>query len=497
MRGPQEVLLPKVYAFVSHQQLPMPLLALLAPIVTLLPQQGGAAPQARAADVPKPPVRMIAEWEPAKGAMIRWPLKVPDACVVELAEDDTLFLLVNEQDEAAARAKMQALHIAPEHLQVVRCSVASDWPRDWGPHQLFDGDGRWCMVDHVFSGYPIYDRAPKDRAPQMTIDTGPGDDAVSGELAAKCGAHLVPFPATLTGGNFLNDGHGTAFCTQALLDEARAHCSEAELRAMLAARMGIDRLVVLENTEVAGIQHIDCWLKVLDAERLLVKRPPKGHNEAAPIERNLRKLRQLKNAFGRPYEIVRIDCPRVKVLEFDEHEPIAAYTNSLILNQKVLVPLYQVDGDAAAIATWQRAMPGHEVVGFAWDRWLHFDALHCRSRAVFDRDMLRLAHAPLPAQVTAGERGVEVSAWIRSLGEAQIDADACCVRFRVAGAADWQRAPLRRVDGDVWRAALQELGDGAQVEYCLEARDTGGEVRVHPVGAPRVTHAFQVRVIDR
>jgi len=380
---------------------------------------------------------------------------------------------------------------------VVRCSVASDWPRDWGPHQLFDGDGRWCMVDHVFSGYPIYDRAPKDRAPQMTIDTGPGDDAVSGELAAKCGAHLVPFPATLTGGNFLNDGHGTAFCTQALLDEARAHCSEAELRAMLAARMGIDRLVVLENTEVTGIQHIDCWLKVLDPERLLVKRPPKGHNEEAPIERNLRKLRRLMSAFGRPYQIVRIDCPRVKVREFDENEPIAAYTNSLILNQKVLVPLYQVDGDAAAIATWQRAMPGHEVVGFAWDRWLHFDALHCRSRAVFDRDMLRLAHAPLPAQVTAGERGVEVSAWIRSLGEAQIDADACCVRFRVAGAADWQRAPLRRVDGDVWRAALQELGDGAQVEYCLEARDTGGEVRVHPVGAPRVTHAFTVRASDR
>jgi len=472
--------------------------ALLFSVAWLLQGVATAAPSPpQSPPLPTPPVRMIAEWEPAKGAMIRWPLKVPDACVVELAEDDTLFLLVNEQDEAAARAKMEALDIAPEHLQVVRCSIASDWPRDWGPHQLFDGDGRWCMVDHVFSGYPIYDRAPKDRAPQMTIDTGPGDDAVSGELAAHCGAHLVPFPATLTGGNFLNDGHGTAFCTQALLDEARAHCSEAELRAMLAARMGIDRLVVLENTEVTGIQHIDCWLKVLDAERLLVKRPPKGHNEEAPIERNLTKLRRLKNAFGRPYEIVRIDCPRVKVLEFDEHEPIAAYTNSLILNQKVLVPLYQVGGDAAAIATWQRAMPGHEVVGFAWDQWLHFDALHCRSRAVFDRDMLRLAHAPLPAQVAAGERGVEVSAWIRSLGEAQIDADACCVRFRVAGAPGWRSAPLRPVDGDVWRAELQQLGDGAQVEYYLEARDSGGEVRVHPVGAPRVTHAFQVRVTDR
>ena len=142
-------------------------------------------------------------------------------------------------------------------------------------------------------------------------------------------------------------------------------------------------------------------------------------------------------------------------------------------------------------------MPGHEVVGFAWDQWLHFDALHCRSRAVFDRDMLRLAHAPLPEQGTAAERGVEVTAWIRSLGEAAVDADACCVRFRVAGAGDWRRASLRRVDGDMWRAELEPLDAGARVEYYLEASDTGGEVRVHPVGAPRVTHAFTVQASDR
>jgi len=465
----------------------MTLLPLLCPTVSLLAAAAAPSPQ-----LPTPPVRMIAEWEPARGAMVRWPLRVPDACVVELAEDDVLFLLVNEADEAAARARMEELGVAPEHVQLVRCSADSEWPRDWGPHQLFDGQGRWCMVDHVFAGYPIYDREPKDRAPEMTIETGPGDDAVSGELAQRFGAQLVPFPATLTGGNFLNDGHGTAFCTRSLLDEARAHVTEAELRAHLRARLGIGRLVVLENTEVVGIQHIDCWLKVLDAERLLVKRPPKGHNEEAPIERNLDKLRQLKNAFGRPYQILRVDCPRVKVREFDENEPIAAYTNSLILNDKVLVPLYQVDGDQAALATWRAAMPGHEVVGFAWDQWLHFDALHCRSRAVFDRDMLRLAHAPLPAQVDAGAQGVAVSAWLRSLGDAQVDAESCWVFFREVGAAVWQRAPLRPVEGDVWRAALPRIRDGARIEYYLEARDTGGEVRVHPIGAPRIRHAFTV-----
>ena len=69
--------------------------------------------------------------------------------------------------------------------------------------------------------------------------------------------------------------------------------------------------------------------------------------------------------------------------------------------------------------------------------------------------------------------------------------------FREVGAEAWQRAPLRPVDGDVWRAALPRMRDGARVEYYLEARDSGGEVRVHPVGAPRLAHAFSVRSAGR
>ena len=103
------------------------LLFLVASLLQAAASAATPAPQSTPSpQLPRPPVRMIAEWEPAKGAMIRWPLKVPDACVVEMAEDDTVFLLVNEQDEAAARANMEALSIAADHLQIVRCSVASE-----------------------------------------------------------------------------------------------------------------------------------------------------------------------------------------------------------------------------------------------------------------------------------------------------------------------------------------------------------------------------------
>ena len=41
-----------------------------------------------------PEQRIVAEWEPAIGTMIRWPLGIPSDLVVELASDDVLYVLV-------------------------------------------------------------------------------------------------------------------------------------------------------------------------------------------------------------------------------------------------------------------------------------------------------------------------------------------------------------------------------------------------------------------
>ena len=41
-----------------------------------------------------PDYRVVAEWEPAIGTMIRWPLGIPSDLVVELASDDILYVLV-------------------------------------------------------------------------------------------------------------------------------------------------------------------------------------------------------------------------------------------------------------------------------------------------------------------------------------------------------------------------------------------------------------------
>ena len=40
-----------------------------------------------------PEKRVVAEWEPAIGTMIRWPLGIPSDLVVELASDNIVYVL--------------------------------------------------------------------------------------------------------------------------------------------------------------------------------------------------------------------------------------------------------------------------------------------------------------------------------------------------------------------------------------------------------------------
>jgi agmatine deiminase len=444
-----------------------------------------------------PPVRVIAEWEPALGAIVSWPLSVPDALVAEIAEDGLLFVTVTSAESEAARAHLTGLGIDAARLRLVEGPATSLWPRDWGPHQVFDGAGRFGLVDARFAGYPRYAAEPE----LLASEDGPrffpgyrGDDGAPERLAALLDQPLYSLPLFLTGGNFLVDGRGGAFCTQAQILENRGLASEVELRRRLQSDLGIERLVVLENTEGMGIQHIDCWLKLLDEETLLVKRPPADHPEAARIERNLAAIAASRTAWGRPWRILRIDCPPFAARRFDPAEPpLAAYTNALILGRKVLVPLYDIPGDEAALETWRAALPGYEVLGFPWPEWQSFDALHCRVRAVFDPHMLRLSHPRLPAAVPNTTRGYPVLVEIDDRSGAGLVASGLAVHYRRAGEAAWSSVPLDPVGaGHAFAAFIPACGPGARVEYWIRAEDRSGRVATSPPAAPAGFHGFDV-----
>ena len=512
------------------------IVAILTVVALLL----AGTPGEPAAD-PASPIRMCAEWEPAFGTLIRWPLGIPSSLVVELAADDSLYVLVESSgQENQASSTFQAWGVNLDHVRFIRANTYSHWTRDWGPHSVFDGDGLYGITDPEFDGYPWVAGCFMESGPgrcdkpagfaSLTTITAPAattvpaaiptpaattvpaavtaqaavnasgthpaegdrfgrgyeeDDAVNAVLADEFACPLHEMPAFCTGGNIMTDGHGIAFSTRRMVNENAYQWTESEFRALSEVYLGITDYRFLDDPEVHGIQHIDCYAKLLDEETVLVKQVVPSHPEYECVERLANQIAAQPNCYGRPYEVVRIYCGN-----YDTNRA-AAYTNSLILNQKVLVPLFGISADAGALATYSEAMPGYQVIGIPYGAWYDYDALHCRTMGIFDRHMLRILHRRIDAEVPQqGE--YETHAMIDDRSEAGLIADDLRVYWQSEGASEWESIPLTEVGADSFMAAIPWQPAGATVAYYLTAGDATGRFETLPRTAPEGYYRFTV-----
>jgi agmatine/peptidylarginine deiminase len=452
-------------------------------------------------------LRIAAEWEPAVGVLVAWPLTVPHRLVVDLAADTTLHTLVADETARAQASDWYgrwgidlsrvAWIVAPQGDDV-------SWVRDWGPHALFDETGAPWLVDANYSlatpitGYgcdeplatpwnggwgeplPDYDVAPDDAAPAL--------------VAATLGLGHLPVPYALTGGNFATDGHGLALSSCILVNENRTHGFEqTEFLALARTQLGQSRYAILSNFEERGIQHVDCMLKLLDERRILVARPPQDHPSHAVYERIVREeLAELRTFTGGRFEILPLDTARHR------DDELAAYTNALILNRNVYVPLFGIPQDEIALAQWRAALPGHRVRGYtfvladepalapsaaSYDTigWTGYDALHCRTRAVWDPRML--AVDLLSTDVLADGR-VQVRASIVDHSGRGVRLDATYVAWRDARRTTWNQVPLVREADGRFAALLPAPPEGSATYYTIHAASAASRTASAPTGAP-------------
>jgi agmatine/peptidylarginine deiminase len=440
--------------------------------------------------------RLAAEWEPALGALVRWPLIVPASLVVEIAKDDTLFLLVQDgESKAEAEAALTQWGADLGKVQFITAPQggAHPWTRDWGPSARFSEEG-FSLADPWFDDYPLTEAGCESRLysqRRLSFRDFRDDDRATDVIADTLGLANTRVPIALTGGNALVDGHGTVFSTCAMLNENRAlGVSDDQFFAAVRQQLGASRYVVIPNFELFGIQHIDCFLKLLDEERILVARPPERHSHSERAEAIVRELSSLTNAHGRPYEILRIDTPPYW------RDFMPAYTNSLILNRKVLVPLYGIPADQDALETWRKAMPGYQVVGFEhdghWlDQWMWFDALHCRVRAIWDPEMLYMSHRRIDRTVAPAE-SYPIEVRIVDYSRTGLISEELQLAWRPSGEDRWQQVPLTATaHPETFAASIPGAGADRGVEYFLSAADRSGRRESLPRTAPDGHYSFR------
>lgn len=145
--------------------------------------------------------------------------------------------------------------------------------------------------------------------------------------------------------------------------------------------LGANTYHVLTDPTGTYIGHIDCWGKFLSDNKVLI-----ASTQNEQINVGLDAIAVYFEKAG--FQTFRVTCPNIYVAnEPEEPATTAPYTNSLILNNHVYVPLCgDKTYDDAAIKAYQDAL-GEEyviegIIGKYETPWLGTDALHCRTNAV-------------------------------------------------------------------------------------------------------------------
>ena len=145
--------------------------------------------------------------------------------------------------------------------------------------------------------------------------------------------------------------------------------------------LGANTYHVFTDPTETYIGHIDCWGKFLSDTTVLIA---KSKNEK--IDSGLDKIAEYFKEKG--FHVYRVICQDICVtVEGKEQKTTAAFTNSLILNKHVYVPLSGEEiYDRAALNVYQTALGDaytiHGIYGKKETPWLGTDALHCRTNTI-------------------------------------------------------------------------------------------------------------------
>mgnify|MGYP001198623841 CR=1 FL=1 len=421
-------------------------------------------------DDPPPfgPIRSVAEYEPCTGVLIRYPLGIGYALIREMSEDVTVHVIVASFNLDAAIGNFLANGVDTSRCDFIVAPNNSIWTRDYGPWFVFDGNGDQVILDH------FYNRTAR-----------PDDNQIPSVLGDRWGIPVVTHGLWHTGGNYMTEGHGFSVSSDLVWNE-NDEMTPSEISEFFVNYYGVDDYRVIPDISPTGIHHIDTWGKLLDEETVLMKQVDPSHADYAQIEANVLTVSSLTNKYGRPLEVVRIQCPPIP------SGSVAAYTNSLILNNKVLMPTFGLPAaDAAALQVYRDAMPGYEVLGFNGG-WITDDALHCRVIGIHDRYMLRVDHNPVQ-EANAG-LPTPVTMFADDRSEAGLELSNTKLYWRASGAATF--APVSFVEDseapDWYRANIPPQQPGTHVEYYVTARDNTGRVSSRPRTAPAAWYTVTV-----
>jgi agmatine deiminase len=339
---------------------------------------------------PAGPFDLVAEYDLADGVIFSWSnsysVLIRDLITAVSLEDTAYVVVSSTSTQANVNNQLIANGADMSRVQFIIHALNSVWMRDYGPWWGLDAYGQRGVVDFIYN-------RPR-----------PLDDAFPQYLSTSWDLPYYGPPLVHPGGNFIVDGHGRAFATTLVQTENTA-LSYTEIAEIFADYGGIDTLILLEPMQADGTGHIDMFCKLLNDSTFILgeyETPSDGAGSNYDIlNQNAQLLASLNSSTGRPFRVERMPMPPYS------GGVSYTYTNSLIVNNSVLVPIYGFETDAAALALYESLMPGYDVMGFDCNIIIPANgAIHC---------IAKLAMSDQPVDCIAGDLNQDLQTNVQDL----------------------------------------------------------------------------------
>ncbi|MEY4683916.1 MAG: hypothetical protein RLZ25_375 [Pseudomonadota bacterium] len=329
---------------------------------------------------------LVPEWAPQVAVFIAWPYATGDFQPWLQAVEETYLAI------AAAISKRQSLWVAVRnialqleleqrfaaagiHLEAVTFVVMpynDVWVRDTAPLTVRKGHAL-RYLDFRFNGWGgKYECADDAQIASRLYATG-----ILGEGLRD------PVDFVLEGGSIEIDGQGTIMTTsRCLLNPNRnPSLSKKSIEDVLRHHLGARQVLWLDHGYAEGDDtdaHVDTLARFCSENVVAYtasNRPEDPvHEDLARMESQLKGFRNLN---GEPYEWVPLPIPSPIYSEEGDRLP-ATYANFLIINDAVLVPVYNDPNDAVALARLAAIFPDRTLVPIDCVPLIRqYGSLHC------------------------------------------------------------------------------------------------------------------------
>ena len=423
--------------------------------------------------------RMPAEFEPVSMVKMCYPNNMPLEVYKTIAEDNKVLILANPSSSGVSRIAQATTDftnygVNMDNVTIIDMPLDYDnyyWVRDFSPFYVFN-DLDLSIVDFT---YNRPDRKQQNKVPS--------------KLATYFNMSYSKMTITHTGGNLMQDGRGTAFSDDLVVSENNRNRSK--VLTQMKDYTGTDNYVITIDPQGDYIAHIDCWGKIVAPDKIIVARLPESNPRYQYYEQVAEELGNLKCVYGYNYRIYRIDEPGGNV--------IAPYTNSLIANNHVYMPLGDNEAyNEAALQVYRDALPGYTVHGLEGfpqstmpdDCFLNTDALHCRTHEVPDKNMLFIDSR----EVYNGSVELQDEYLVKTniVSYAKADIKNVKIYYSINDGTYVENDMTRYNDTTNFTFNFTNLKSGDDVKYYITATDNSLNYNIDPTCGDKDPHHFTI-----